>query len=104
MYKIGQLIKIARNNRGMGQDELATKLKVTKNYISLVENERKDPSINFLKKTADLLDIPLLLLMWEKIDLPTAKNSTEKEIKKSLEQLAEKAQKLFAEKTFKHYK
>jgi transcriptional regulator with XRE-family HTH domain len=88
----------------MGQDELAKKLKVTKNYISLVENEKKDPSINFLKNAAQLLDIPLLLLMWKKIDIPKAKTSTEREIKKQMEQLAEKAQKLFAERTFKRQK
>lgn len=82
----------------MSQDELARALKVTKNYISLLENERKDPSVELVKKIAQILDIPLVLLLWQKLDLPKGKNKEEREIKNQLDSVAERAQELFARK------
>jgi len=101
MLTIGQLIKFGRINHKMSQDDLAKKLNVSKNYISLVENGKKDPSINFLKNTAKLLNIPLVLLIWEKIDLPKGKTREEKEIRKQIDKMVDRAHKLFAERTFK---
>ncbi|MCG2719878.1 MAG: helix-turn-helix transcriptional regulator [Nanoarchaeota archaeon] len=85
----------------MSQDDLAKKLDVSKNYISLVENDKKDPSINFLKNIAKLLNIPLVLLIWEKIDLPKGKTKEEKEIRKQIDKMVDKAHNLFAERTLK---
>lgn len=101
MLTIGQLIKLGRISQKINQDDLANKLDVSKNYISLVENDKKDPSINFLKNTAKLLNIPLVLLIWEKIDLPKGKTKDEKEIKKQIDKMVDKAHNLFAERTLK---
>ncbi|MCK9438529.1 MAG: helix-turn-helix transcriptional regulator [Bacilli bacterium] len=101
MASIGQLIKIGRINKSLSQEDVASKLKVTKNYISLVENNKKDPSINFLKKISKLLDIPVILLIWEKIDLPKGKTESEKKILSQLENMIENAQKIFADESFK---
>lgn len=104
MYKVGQLIRIARDTHGLSQEDLAKKLQVKKNYISLIENDKKNPSVKFLQNAADILDIPLVLLMWEKLDIPKAKSPAEREIKKHFEELTEKAQKLFADRIFKAHK
>ncbi len=104
MYKAGQLIKLGRISKGIGQQELSELLKVNKNYISMVENDKKQPSVAFLKQAAKALDIPLLLLMWDYIDLPAAKNTQEKEIKNRLNDIAEQAQKLFSDRMFKNKK
>lgn len=101
MLTIGQLIRFGRINQKMSQDDLAKELEVSKNYISLVENDKKDPSINFLKNTAKLLNIPLVLLVWEKIDLPEEKTKEEKDIRKQMDKMVDKAHNLFAERTFK---
>ena len=100
MLTVGQLIKIGRINKKLGQEDVASKLKVSKNYISLVENGKKDPSINFLKGASDFLDIPPILLMWEKIDMPKGKTEGERKIASQLEKMLEEAQRLFSEKTF----
>lgn len=100
MLTVGQLIKIGRINKKLGQEDVASKLKVSKNYISLVENDKKDPSINFLKGASDFLDIPLILLMWEKINMPKGKTDGERKIASQLEKMLEEAQRLFSEKTF----
>lgn len=101
MLSIGQLIKFGRIGQKISQDDLAKKIGVSKNYISLIENDKKDPSINFLKNTAKLLNIPLVLLVWEKIDLPKGKTKDEKEIRKQIDKLVDKAHNLFAERTLK---
>ena len=73
---------------------------VSKNYISLIENGKKDPSIKIIKDLAKVLDIPALLLMWEKMDLPAGKTAAEKSIVKQLEDMISKSQRIFAEETF----
>lgn len=96
MLSVGQLIKIARINKKLGQEDLAKKAKVTTNYISLIENDKKDPSFNFLREIAKFLDIPFILLAWEKIDMPKGKTGAEKKISSQLEKMLEEAQQLFA--------
>jgi transcriptional regulator with XRE-family HTH domain len=97
MLIIGQLIKIGRINKKLSQEDVASKLGVSKNYISLVENNKKNPSINFLREVAKLLDIPLILLIWEKMDLPKGKTDSEKKISSQLEKMLEDAQRLFVQ-------
>lgn len=101
MLTIGQLVKFGRINHKMNQDDLARKLDVSKNYVSLVENDKKDPSISFLKNTSKLLNIPLVLLIWEKMDLPGGKTKEEKKIREQIEKMVDEAHKMFAERTFK---
>lgn len=100
MLTTSKLIKIARTNKDLSQDDVATKLNVSKNYISLIENGKKDPSLKFLKDLAKILDIPVLLLIWEKMDLPAGKTSAEKNIISQLEKMINKSQRMFADKTF----
>jgi len=100
MLSTSKLIKIARTNKDLSQDEVAEKLGVSKNYISLIENGKKEPSLKFLKDLAKILDIPALLLMWEKMDLPAGKSEAEKNIVGELEKMISKSQRMFAEKTF----
>ena len=61
--KLGRAIKIARARQGLKQVELANRLEVSANYISLLENDRRDPSWTFVCNLADALDVPLPLLL-----------------------------------------
>lgn len=100
MLTIGQIIKISRINKKISQDDLAKKLKVSKNYVSLVENGHKDPSINFLKRVANILKIPLILLIWEKFDLPKGNTKEEKDLISRMNRTVNGAQRIFAERSF----
>jgi transcriptional regulator with XRE-family HTH domain len=62
---IGKTIKFLRIAKGLKQLELAERLKVSSNYISLVENDKREPSLSFLKELASILDIPVGLLFLE---------------------------------------
>lgn len=66
--KIGKTIKIIRTFRGLKQKELARRMDVTPNYLSSVENEKREPSLTFLKNFADELDVPLSFLFVYSID------------------------------------
>ena len=72
-----------RKRKGLSQEEMARDLSVTANYISLIENGKKEPSLSFLKKVAKEYDFPFILLAKEKI-LPVATNSKEREIRDKL--------------------
>lgn len=96
--KSSQLIKLARVAEGISQDELASRLEVSKNYISLVENNRREPSLDFLKRASIALEIPFVLLMWNKSECPKAKTKEEQAILLQLDKLSEKLHLLFAKK------
>lgn len=61
--KLGKAIKIARTRASYKQAELAEKLGVSSNYISLLENDKRDPSWSFVCRLSDTLRIPLPLLL-----------------------------------------
>lgn len=54
----GKLIKKYRKLRNLTQEALAFELKVSKAYISAIENDQKSVSLNQLLKFASALDIP----------------------------------------------
>lgn len=47
-FKIGVLIQEARKNQNLTQEELATKIGTTKNYISRIENDASDIKLSTL--------------------------------------------------------
>jgi len=59
---VGRAAKFARVAAGIKQKDLADRLDVSPNYLSLVENNKREPSISFLRNLADELTIPLGLL------------------------------------------
>ena len=62
---IGKTIKLLRISKGLKQSDLAERIKVSTNYISLIENDKREPSLSFLKELASNLDIPVGLLFLE---------------------------------------
>lgn len=63
---LGNSIKVIRTAREISQRDLAEQLKVSANYLSLVESDKREPSLSFLKKLAKALNVPLkMFFMWE---------------------------------------
>ncbi len=54
---IGQKIKKLRNKKGLLQKELADKLNLSQQTISLYESEKREPDYATLKKIADFFDV-----------------------------------------------
>ena len=53
-FKIGVLIHDARIEKGLTQEELATRVGTTKSYISKIENNVKEVRISTLQKIVEL--------------------------------------------------
>ena len=54
-FKIGSMLKAAREEVGLTQEQLAQKLKTKKSAISRIENHAKDIKLSTLEKIAQAL-------------------------------------------------
>lgn len=62
---LGNAIKLIRTARSVKQRDLASRLNVSPNYLSMLEANRRVPSITFLRKIASKLQVPAgLFLLW----------------------------------------
>src|SRR5258708_15057200 len=77
---LGKIIKLLRISAGLKQETLAAKLGVSANYISLIENNKREPSLAFLRNLADELDIPLGMLFLEVDKVKFAKSPEKSEL------------------------
>lgn len=61
----------------MTQKQVAKKLRVTPNYISLLEGDRREPSLPFLRKLASAYGVPIaMFFMWQGKPAPGVKPKT----------------------------
>lgn len=101
MLKAGELIRLARVSENLSKKELSEKLEVSDNYLYLIEKNVKEPGFKLLKRVSEVLDIPLVLLIYEKLDPPKPKTKEEREIYNKLNKMIRESQDLFANKIFK---
>lgn len=75
---LGEKIKKLRESRGLSLSELAERAGVAKSYLSTIErNLRRNPSIQFIEKIADVLHVSVTSLIDE--DSDPVNGSLEKE-------------------------
>ncbi|MFZ9613652.1 MAG: helix-turn-helix domain-containing protein, partial [Crocinitomicaceae bacterium] len=53
-FRLGAMIQNARLEKGMTQEQLATKIGTTKSYISKLENDMKEVRFSTLKRIVEL--------------------------------------------------
>jgi len=66
--KIGKTIKILRIKNGIKQKELAEILGISVNYLSLVENDKRTPSLSLMVNIANTLNVSLLFLLAKELE------------------------------------
>lgn len=66
--RIGKTLKLIRILKGLKQKELADKLGISPNYLSAVENDKREPSLSFIKLVSKKLDVPVSFLFLDNID------------------------------------
>jgi len=59
----GRAIRIVRAARALSQGQLASAAKLTPSYISLLEADKRNPTLSVLNSIAKALDVPLHLLI-----------------------------------------
>ena len=62
--KLGNAIKMCRERKGMSRGELSELTKLSLSYLSLLENNKRDPHVSKLSKIADALEIPVSVLVF----------------------------------------
>jgi len=62
--QFGSAIKLCREQKGISRTELAEKAMLSTSYISLLENDKRDPNLSKVKKIADALGIPMSVLLF----------------------------------------
>jgi transcriptional regulator with XRE-family HTH domain len=58
----GKAIRIVRAARGISQKELASRLRLDRSYVSLLEANQRKPSDATLETISRTLDVPIYLL------------------------------------------
>jgi transcriptional regulator with XRE-family HTH domain len=75
---LGQATKLMRTASGLRQKEIADQLGVTANYISLIENGKREPSVAFLRHLAKALGVPVgLFFLWEETESKSSKTGVD---------------------------
>ena len=70
-------LKLFRVAADLKQQEVADALKVTTNYISMIERGRRQPTLKYLKAFSRLVDVPLAVLLWEPPEKGSKKSGNE---------------------------
>ena len=74
--QIGKTIKNLRQKKGLKQIEFAKKCNLSQSYLSLIEKEKKEPTLSMLKQIAAVLEIPVPVLVFFSLnedDIPQSK-------------------------------
>ncbi|NMC49227.1 MAG: helix-turn-helix transcriptional regulator [Desulfovibrio sp.] len=80
MSSIGKLLKLIRVHRSIPQGEMANLLGVSQNFLSQVENEKKQPSLTTLVNFAQRLSISKDILFIAGCEVPPELSDKDKVI------------------------
>jgi transcriptional regulator with XRE-family HTH domain len=61
---VGQAIKMCRTRRGVSQTDLAHRVECSVSYLSMLENNKRDPTLSTLTKIAHGLNVPIGILFF----------------------------------------
>ena len=92
--RAAKIIRDQRKRLNLSQEQMAEKMGVTVNYISLIENEKKNPGTAFLGNFAREFNIPVILLAQDNL-IPKPTNRKEEEIFSKLKNIMGDLEKLF---------
>lgn len=62
---IGRSIKFVRVAAGIRQNEMAERLGISQNYLSLLENNKSEPSLSLLRRISEEFGVPMSFLFLE---------------------------------------
>lgn len=87
---IGHVIKRIRKEKDIKQGEFSKQCGITQTYLSLIENNKKEPNITTLKTIATNLNIPLQILLFlslDEKDIPERKKDIYKILEPSIKNM-----------------
>lgn len=91
---VGRTIKLLRISSGLKQKELAAKLGVTANYMSLVESGKREPSMSLLRALSEELALPIGLFLWDTSDTVAGFDTEQRKVYEEIKNLIFEFQRL----------
>lgn len=61
---LGKAVKSVRSQLGLTQEELARKANISVSYLSMIEKNKRDPSLSTVKEIASGMNIPVSILVF----------------------------------------
>lgn len=80
MIKLGKTIKKLRIDHKLSQGQLAAEADITPSYLSLIEHDRRDPSMAVLQRIAVAIGIPTEVIIWDAVQLPTKLDAKDRRV------------------------
>ena len=68
--KLGHVLKLIRTHKGLNQNQMADKLDISQNYLSLIESDKKQPSVDRISEIANNLGVSSDALIFAASDVP----------------------------------
>jgi transcriptional regulator with XRE-family HTH domain len=62
VMNVGQAIRLCRTQRGASQGDIANRADCSVSYLSMLENNKRDPTLSTVTKIAKALHVPVGLL------------------------------------------
>lgn len=62
--QLGNIIKKCRKLRGLTQSQVSVTADISESYLSLIEKNKREPSLTALEAIADALQIPVSILIF----------------------------------------
>ena len=59
---VGKAIRLCRTQRGVSQSAIADRAKCSVSYLSMLENNKRDPTLSTVTRIAEALHVPVGLL------------------------------------------
>jgi len=61
---IGRALKLCRSAKRLSLDELSGRAQLSQSYVSMIETNKRDPSLSTVEKLAGALDVPTPILLF----------------------------------------
>jgi transcriptional regulator with XRE-family HTH domain len=84
--KIGKILKILRTSKGLTQNQMSKLLGISQNYLSLIEQDKKTPSVDAITGFASSLSVSKDALILVTSDVPKELNGRDIEDFQRLQQ------------------
>jgi len=69
---LGTYLRKARESKGLTQEQLALRADIDRSYLSEVERDKKNPSVDMFIRLCQAIGVPAASII-EKIDLPRSR-------------------------------
>lgn len=66
--KIGSAIKKLRIKKQLSQVAMCKKVGINQPYLSSLENNAQNPTLDYLYKVAEALEVPIIYIFWEALE------------------------------------